>query len=88
MAKNERTIRMTSHSLLRIFIPTETFSFAAKQPTNIQGYFPHKWKIHNFFRWYYDDHKKKLKQRPDFVQNKFPVSKFFACGHRRLMYEA
>jgi hypothetical protein len=49
MAKNERTIRMASHILLRIFIPTETFSFTAKQSTNIQGSFPHMWKYTIFF---------------------------------------
>lgn len=29
----------------------------------------------------------KWKQRPDLVQNKFSVSKFLVCGHRRALYE-
>jgi len=77
---------MASHILLRIFIPTETFSFTAKQSTKTQGSFPHTWKsiIFSLVLWRSQG---KWKQRPDLVQNKFPVSKFFACGHRRTMYE-
>jgi hypothetical protein len=86
MAKNERTIRMASHILLTIFIPRETFSFTAKQSTNTQGSFPHTWKsiIFPLVLWRSYD---KWKQRPDLVQNNFPVPKFFACCHRRTMYE-